>query len=383
MIFILLGASILAMSCVHPIEPGPGGEARTQLRTQEGRITELSWEQKWQSIVAEAKKEGSVNIYNVWAPLARAALEKGFKDKYGINLQFTSAGRAEELIARVQAENRAGIYWADVFGVGGSPSLVLAKPLRLLQSVEPLLMLPEVTEARGWHGRVFPYLDKDKQVVAMAGTAMRFVTFNTQMIKQGEITSYNDVLKPQYRGKVTLNDPSVTGAGLGLFGHLAYHIWSEQEAIDYLKRATRNDTTVMRDLRLQVEWLARGRSSIALAPTPKIFDEFLDAGSPIAPVTMKEGVYISTGSSTVSVVAAPPHPNATIVFLNWLLSGEGQRAYYGPAAAVSLRLDVPATGLNPYLAPGPDEKIFMDSEDYIIKRGKLMDVAKRIIEETK
>lgn len=374
---------IFFVGCSPGASPSTATPAPDKGQPQPAPITREGREGEWQKVLAEARKEGSVNVYNVWAPMARAALEKGFKDRHGISLEFTSAGRAEELIARVQAENRAGIYWADVFAMGGSPSLVIAKPLRLFQSVESLLLLPEVTEAKRWHGQVFPYLDNEKQVVAMAGTAMRFVTYNTQLVKQGEIASYKDVLKPQYRGKVSLNDPSVTGAGLGLFGHLAYHIWSEQEAIDYLRQAIRNETTIMRDLRLQVEWLARGRSSISLAPTPKIFDEFLDAGSPVAPVTMKEGVYISTGSSTVSVAASPPHPNATAVFVNWLLSAEGQRAYYRPAAAASLRLDVPAAGLNSYLAPGPDEKIFMDSEDYIVKRGKLMEVGRKVIEETK
>ena len=207
---------------------------------------------------------------------------------------------------------------------------------------------------------------------------MRFVGINTNMIKKGEITSYKDILKPQYRGKVTLNDPSIQGEGIGLFGHLALHIWNQEEAIEYMKQLIKNDTQVMRDQRLQGEWLVRGRNAIALALDANGFNELIAAGAPIEPVVMKEGTYISTSDSALAVPKVSPHPNATKVFINWLLSREGQRVYSGPSGAMSLRVDVPPTGINPGFIPGPEEKTFTDTEEYVLKRGTLLDVTKKI-----
>ena len=339
--------------------------------------TDAAWEKKWNTTLAEAKKEGTVSVYTSWGAAGRVAVTKAFKDKYGINLEFTNFGRGALFIAKYQAEMNAGINMADVFCVGASTLLVMAKPAGFMGQIEPYLILPEVVDPKAWRGGSF-FLDKDKQAIKMAGNTMRFVGVNTNMIKRGEITSYKDILKPQYRGKVTLNDPSIQGAGIGLFGHLALHIWTQEEASEYMRQLLKNDTQVMRDQRLQGEWLVRGRSSIALALDANGFNELIGAEAPIEPVVMKEGTYISTSDSALAVPKVSPHPNATKVFLNWLLSNEGQRVYSGPSGAMSLRGDVPPTGINPGFIPGPTEKTFTDTEEYILKRGTLLDVTKKI-----
>jgi hypothetical protein len=61
---------------------------------------------------------------------------------------------------------------------------------------------------------------------------------------------------------------------------------------------------------------------------------------------LKEGAALAGQSGTVGLVADGPHPNAAKVFLNWLLSREGQatmqRAYVkaGVGASNSLRTDI-------------------------------------------
>jgi ABC-type glycerol-3-phosphate transport system substrate-binding protein len=41
----------------------------------------------------------------------------------------------------------------------------------------------------------------------------------------------------------------------------------------------------------------------------------------------REGAPLSTGSGNIALVNGAPHPNAAKVFINWLLSREGQMAY--------------------------------------------------------
>ena len=72
-------------------------------------------------------------------------------------------------------------------------------------------MLPEVTDPKSWRGDKFPFMDADQQTVAMLASIDRGIIYNTGMIKKGEITTYKDLLKPQYKGKIIMNDPSVTG----------------------------------------------------------------------------------------------------------------------------------------------------------------------------
>ncbi len=71
------------------------------------------WEEKWQTVLAAAKKEGQVTVYSQWGPETRNLLIKEFKDKYGINVEWLAFSRGPEITARVSMENRAGIYNAD------------------------------------------------------------------------------------------------------------------------------------------------------------------------------------------------------------------------------------------------------------------------------
>jgi ABC-type Fe3+ transport system substrate-binding protein len=65
------------------------------------------------------------------------------------------------------------------------------------------------------------------------------------------------------------------------------------------------------------------------------------AGLPVKPLPeLKEGSYTSCGSGAFSIVQNPPHPNATKLFVNWLLSKEGQELYGKAMGQATRRLDV-------------------------------------------
>jgi ABC-type glycerol-3-phosphate transport system substrate-binding protein len=54
----------------------------------------------------------------------------------------------------------------------------------------------------------------------------------------------------------------------------------------------------------------------------------------------REGMPSSNGSGTLAIVKNPPHPNATKVFVNWLLGKEGQEIYSRVLLHGTRRLDV-------------------------------------------
>jgi iron(III) transport system substrate-binding protein len=68
---------------------------------------------------------------------------------------------------------------------------------------------------------------------------------------------------------------------------------------------------------------------------------------------MGEGVGISSSSGNIGLVSRAPHPNAAKVFINWLLSREGQitvQAEYVKAlvgTSNSRRIDIPKDILPP------------------------------------
>ncbi|MBI4331522.1 MAG: extracellular solute-binding protein [Chloroflexi bacterium] len=377
---LLIGVAflVLTVACSGPAQPGPAPATTTAAPAPR----QAGWEQKWEVVVADAKKEGQVVIYSQWGPDTRNLLIKGFKDKYGINVEWLAFSRGPEITARAQTEKAAGINNADFFGTGLTTTMVTMKPLGLLGPIAPRLILPEVTDSKAWKIGKVPLVDKDGTGFGMVATAQRYILRNTDLVKEGEITTYKDLLKPQFKGKLTLNDPTVTGPGNAMFGHLAQDLWGEAETLQFLKDLLiKQEAVITRDNRQQVEWVARGKYTVAIAPLVEVTQDFIKQGAPLALGATTEGVAVVSGAGAFAIPAVLPHPNAATVFINWVLSKEGATVFQKGFGNPSARADVPAEGLDPLLFPKPGEKVFPESEEVIVVwRGKMMEANRAIID---
>ncbi|MDZ4246864.1 MAG: ABC transporter substrate-binding protein, partial [Dehalococcoidia bacterium] len=204
--------------------------------------TKAAWEQKWETTLAGAKSEGKVNIYSLWGPLVRDAIAPPFTGKYGIELEWVTLGRGNEMVAKIKNEKTAGLNIVDLMGGGATTLITGAKPVGLLAPIESSLILPEVLDTKVWRGNQLPFLDKDKTAMGLAFRLTNNIVVNSDIIKPGEITSLKDLLKPQYKGKVTINDPSAPGSGNAIMASLAFFEWNEQEAVKYFKDLLANGT---------------------------------------------------------------------------------------------------------------------------------------------
>ncbi|MBI4331449.1 MAG: extracellular solute-binding protein [Chloroflexi bacterium] len=377
---VLVTGSIVLAACAQPLAPPAAPEAKGPAAKVASRA---AWEEKWESTLARAKQEGVVRVYSGWGAETRVLLSQAFKDKYGIELEFTPFSKSAEIVARVQAEKRAGLNIADVFGAGATTQITMMKPEGLLGPIEGFLILPEVTDPRAWQGEKPPFVDKDKRVIGMIAGLQRQISYNTTMVKEGEITSYKDLLKPQYKGKIAMADPSLSGTANAMFGHLAYDLWNQEEASDWLRQLIKQqEAIIQREHRLVVEWVARGKYPVGIGGQYESVAEFMNLGAPISVAVQKEGHSMDYAAGGLGVPTVSPHPNAAAVFVNWLLTKEGQTLFavkgYGYP---SRRLDVPTEGINPVFLPRPGEKVFYASEEAIVFRGKMMEVARKIMEE--
>jgi ABC-type Fe3+ transport system substrate-binding protein len=63
-----------------------------------------------------------------------------------------------------------------------------------------------------------------------------------------------------------------------------------------------------------------------------------------------------SSSATVVKINKSPNPNAAAVFINWLLTAEGQMLWSAATGQISLRADVTNDHVPPYLRPGSKGK---------------------------
>ncbi|MBI2934227.1 MAG: extracellular solute-binding protein [Chloroflexi bacterium] len=354
------------VACGSPVQP-----------TQEPRapdaapVTNLS---SWDALVKAGQKEGTLTIYATAIAPITATLRSVFKQRFDIDLEFIQ-GRPAEITARIAAERRAGIFQADVGHLGETTAARDIKPQGWSTPLPDLLVLPDVKNPDNWKGKRLPYVDKGNHVLMFVAKAVPFVVANTDMVKEGELVSFLDLLKPQWKGRIVLSDPTISGTSPNLLAAL-YQTFGDEKARDIFRKLAAQQPVINRDQRLMLEWLARGRYPVGLGQSGSLFSEFRRAGAPVQFVDLKEPRFISAGPGNIVVFNNNPHPRATQVYINWLMTAEGTSLWSKGLEVLPLRSDVSGEELNPAFVTRPDD-IFPD-EDHLELRVQMRDIAREI-----
>jgi ABC-type Fe3+ transport system substrate-binding protein len=91
----------------------------------------------------------------------------------------------------------------------------------------------------------------------------------------------------------------------------------------------------------------------------------------LLPHPLKEGEVMGGGSCCMAVMSKAPHPNAAKLFVNWVLSREGQTAWQKYAEVNSLRTDISKNDLAPEDLPQKGVNYFMiNSSKYNDQTGR-------------
>ncbi len=367
----LLAAAVLG--CTPSGAPGPAQPPAAGSPT----VAAPDWQKRWDETLAAAKKEGVVVFYAEVTPGQREALAAAFENRYGIKIEFV-VGRATELAPRWQREKAAGVNQADVFSIGGGTGILSMKPQGAFKPVEPALMLPEVLDAGAWEGGKLRFLDSDKMIIPMTSSFTTYTAVNTDLVKEGQIQSYRDLLKPEWKGKLVLMDPTVAGAAAGWATFMITDAFGMEGGKEYMRQLAATEPLIIKDTRQAIEWVSRGRYHVGMGVQHALTVEFKLMGSPITIQRFIEGGNINPGASCVELAANPAHPNAAIVFMNWLLTKEGQTALNKPAGNPPIRKDLVIEGIDPTKSPRPGEKAFLTDENFFKVQGEAMKIAREI-----
>ena len=332
-----------------------------------------NWQSEWDRTVNAAKKEASLSLYLYQGEGELSAVAQLFQKKYPeINL-VTTTGRGNTLAPRIMAERRAGKFLVDAYIVGPTTAYEVFYRAKILDSVRAAMILPEVIDESKWWQGQHHYIDPDnKYIFVFLGNVGEYVSYHTKSVEAGEIRSYWDFLQPKWKGKILSRDPKISGSqriGLRMF------YYAPELGGEFIRRLYGEmDVTLTQEIRQATDWLASGKFAICF-----FCSEILKAKAQGLAVDVfhaaqwKENRAISAGSmGSLAMPSQPPHPNAARVFVNWLLSREGQTAYQRTANTLtnseeSMRIDIPkdmvrsevrrADGVKYMLAEKPE---FMD-----------------------
>jgi iron(III) transport system substrate-binding protein len=296
-----------------------------------------AWQSEWEKTLAAAKREGKVVVGIPPSSELRKELEPAFKTRFGFELEIFAA-TGPQIANRVVTEGKAGVRYFDTFIFGSCTGVPLIKS-GLFDQIEPYMILPEVKDPKHWWGG-HVWMDN------VSGTRLFYsfiatkssegVWYNTTLAEAEELRSFDDLLDSKWKGKIGLSDPRVAGSGLSVWSYL----W-DLKGEEYLKKFVQQELFVSQNLRQLAEALAKGRLAIALGIGVAQTEPFVKAGLPVKDLPEpREGTPSSNGYGSLAIIKNPPHPNATKVFINWLLSKEGQEIYSRVLMHGTRRLDV-------------------------------------------
>ena len=299
-----------------------------------------------------AKKEGRLDVHiNVaQVPILDAGV---FQKQFPQIKLMHLAWRGGEPIQRILAERRAGKYLADVHIGGVTTNLSLYRG-NALDPIKPVLILPEVVdESKWWHGQ-HRYGDPERayafNYVGVPQTVD--VSYNTRFADSKELRSLWSLLEPKWKGKIVALDPRAGGPGGGTLRFIYHH---DKFGPDFIRRFFSSKAAVLtRDRRQAVDWLAAGKFALCFLCSDSDVQRARLQGLPVDTFEAVEGAAgLVTQAGSVGLLNRAPHPNAAKIFINWLLSREGQITLQGAIAKSgglapdSLRIDIPKDDVVP------------------------------------
>jgi iron(III) transport system substrate-binding protein len=258
--------------------------------------------------VAAAKREGKVVLYSDQTNETIQALQSAFTAKYGIEVDFYRAD-STAVAQRFETESAANRNSADVVTNIDRLTAAMARKGLFQSYVSP-------------EAAAYP---KDLQQADgnWANFALSTISFawNSQKVSAAEAPKdWKDLLDPKWRGKIAIQDP-LTGSGSKMWIITMYRELGEQAWFDYMRALVAQKPVYAAYLPVR-EMMASGEVSIQVAAYPDFTEPLKVKGAPVEWGTPGFIAYVTT---TVSVAKNAPQPNAAKLFVDFLLSSDGQK----------------------------------------------------------
>jgi iron(III) transport system substrate-binding protein len=255
---------------------------------------------------SRAKKKARVVVSIPTSAELRKEFESGFQKAFpGIELELNVA-RGAGNINKIVEEQNAGVRNVDLH-IGGTTSIVTGLLAQnLLDPVMPTMLLAEVKDPKQWWGGHIWADNAKKYIYSFNAYITETIWYNSTLVKPGEISSWDSLLDPKWKGKIAILDPRTPGSGESNWAFLL-----KIKGEPFLARLAAQEMMVGRNLRQLGEAVARGKSAVSIGVSYYTYLPFIKAGLPVKSIsTLKEGYYAGSGSGNFALLKNSAHPNA-------------------------------------------------------------------------
>lgn len=281
--------------------------------------------------VDAAKAEGSVVWYSS-TPIGQAnKIIKLFQDKYGIKVQLFRSG-GSEVMRRFMMESQAGMFATDVLTTSDPEAIAALADKGMFVAFRPAGSDKIPASLKDPDGR---FTAQRLNVVAFYGKDG--LTPPVAMPK-----TWQDLTKPEYKGKVVITDPSFTVLQLYVVAMI-----SKEFGWDYYEKLNKNDVMIVKGGQQTFDMVKRGERAISGGTDMSYANAAKMQGAPMSIGFPTDGAFIVPAPS--AVVKGSPHPEAAKLFAEFLISKEAQ-VVFPESGNYAARTDVPPPPSSPSLA---------------------------------
>jgi iron(III) transport system substrate-binding protein len=256
-------------------------------------------------LIDAAKKEGGkVVVYSSMESSISDGIAAGFKKKTGLEMDYWR-GSSTKVLDRALNEHRAGKPLFDV-------AITIADPMFLMQS-EGLFARYDSPSAAD-----FPKAMIDPNLGPNYRNLMIGIVYNKDSIKPADAPkSFEDLVKPQFKGKVIMPDPTQHTTTTQWVASLPKFLGKDR-ADKFVRDLAASKPILAESLLPPVERAVSGEVPIAITLLHYTY-VFRQKGAPLDYVRMPrllgDGNYVGLGSKA-------PHPNAGRAFIDYFLDDE-------------------------------------------------------------
>ena len=299
---------------------------------------------EYDATLAAAMDEGVVSIIGHESELRRAILKDEFEKRFpGITVEYLGlpGGEAD---ARCESEWEAGVFNYDVVMARCATFLFDIADSGGLQPIRDNVLLPGLLEEDLWVGGFEEsFLDTQNEYIFSFGAFSLSITWQrTDLLPQDEITQIEQLLDPKYAGRIGFADPRTDF----LSNYQTAFIYENSGESGLRTLFEENGSPIFGDgaqlidtmVRTDDLWMAVGFPDHRLK---SFLDAGLEAASNIEPTQFENACWMGRTNGFVAIPTDNPHPNATKIWMNWVLGPEAQELWSFESGEPSARTDVP------------------------------------------
>jgi iron(III) transport system substrate-binding protein len=256
-----------------------------------------------QRMLEAAKKEKQVTVYTSLNLKDSVPITQAFEKKYGVKVELWRSS-SEKVLQRAVTEARAGRFAVDAFELNGPEMEALYREGLLEQFYSPhFKSLPPAAFPKHRH---------------YAADRFNFFTiaYNTKLVKPNEVpNSYEDLLNPRWVGKL-----GIEASDTDWFGSIVKFM-GEEKGLAFFRKLAQQKPQVRTGHTLMAELVSSGEIPLAATIYNHNAERLLVNGAPIQWKALTPTFGRPNG---VAVAKRAPRPHAALLFVDFMLSLEGQ-----------------------------------------------------------